>query len=370
MSTPTSTGSGPPTTSAGTNGPSVYFDGHSSRRRAVTLVFGDRLEMQSPETVTEWNYADIRRVDAPSGTLRLSCLTAPSLARLELRDATLAAELVPRCAQLDHNVPGRRGVAAITGWSLAATASIIAVIMFGVPLAADRLAPLVPQSFERRLGEVAEAQLKTEFVGKICREPAGLAAFMKLAAVVKQSAGLRDVTIRAAVFSSPIANAFALPGGTIYFFNGLLAKAENADEIAGILAHEFGHLKNRDSMRNLIYDGGTSFLIGLLFGDITGSGALIFAGRTLVTASYSREAEQNADAFAIDTMHRLGRSPKPMGELISRVTGKEAEDGLSILSTHPLTEDRLARMSSEDRPPSKPPLLTAAEWVSLKAICK
>ena len=123
-------------------------------------------------------------------------------------------------------------------------------------------------------------------------------------------------------------------------------------------------------MRNLIYDGGTSFLIGLLFGDITGSGALIFAGRTLVTASYSREAEQNADAFAIDTMHRLGRSPKPMGELISRVTGKEAEDGLSILSTHPLTEDRLARMSSEDRPPSKPPLLTAAEWVSLKAICK
>src|SRR5947209_16182141 len=192
---------------------------------------------------------------------------------------------------------------------------------------------------------------------------------MKLAAVVKQSAGLRDVTIRAAVFSSPIANAFALPGGTIYFFNGLLAKAENADEIAGILAHEFGHLKNRDSMRNLIYDGGTSFLIGLLFGDITGSGALIFAGRTLVTASYSREAEQNADAFAIDTMHRLGRSPKPMGELISRVTEKD-DDGLSILSTHPLTEDRLARMSSEDRRPSKPPLLTAAEWASLKAICK
>jgi predicted Zn-dependent protease len=56
--------------------------------------------------------------------------------------------------------------------------------------------------------------------------------------------------------------------------------------------------------------------------------------------------------------------------LISRVTEKEADDGLSILSSHPLTEDRLARMSSEDRPPSKPPLLTAAEWASLKAICK
>ena len=81
-------------------------------------------------------------------------------------------------------------------------------------------------------------------------------------------------------------------------------------------------------MRGLIHNGGTSFLIGLLFGDITGSSALIFASRTLVTSSYSREAEQNADSFAIDVMHRLGRSPKPMGELLFRVTGKEGGNGL------------------------------------------
>jgi Zn-dependent protease with chaperone function len=151
--------------------------------------------------------------------------------------------------------------------------------------------------------------------------------------------------------------------------NGLLAKAENPDEIAGVLAHEFGHLRHRDGTRNLIYNGGTSFLIGLLFGDITGSGALIFASRSLVTSSYSREAEYNADTFAIDVMHKLGRSPKPMGQLLFRVTGTEVDKSLSILSNHPLTEDRLKRMSDEDRPPSGPPLLSADEWTSLKAIC-
>ena len=57
------------------------------------------------------------------------------------------------------------------------------------------------------------------------------------------------------------------------------------------------------------------------------------------------------------------------GELLFRVTGKEGDKGLSILSSHPLTEDRLARMSSADRPPSSPPLLTAEEWTALKAIC-
>ncbi len=106
-----------------------------------------------------------------------------------------------------------------------------------------------------------------------------------------------------------------------------------------------------------------------MFGDITGSSALIFASRSLVTSSYSREAEQNADTFSIDTMHRLGRSPKAMGELMLRVTGKEEDKSLSFLSSHPLTEDRLARMTSEDRPPSGSPLLTADEWASLKAIC-
>jgi predicted Zn-dependent protease len=68
-------------------------------------------------------------------------------------------------------------------------------------------------------------------------------------------------------------------------------------------------------------------------------------------------------------MHRLGRPTKAMGELMLRVTGKQADNGLSILSSHPLTEDRLRRMTEQDRPPSGPPLLTAEEWGALKVIC-
>ncbi len=346
-----------------------YFDGSSSRRHAVTLGFRDQLEIcQGDQPLAVWSYADIRRADAPHDTLRVTCLTAPALARLEIRDAGIAAELVARCARLDDSRPGRRGVAAIVGWSLAAAISIVVVILFGVPLAADRLAPLVPQAFERRLGDVADGQVKALFGGKVCDSPSGQAAFTKLVNAVREVAGL-EPSVESAVLSSPIPNAFALPGGKVYLFSALLAKADNADEIAGVLAHEFGHLKHRDGTRNLIYNGGVSFLVGLLFGDITGSGALVFASRSLITASYSRDAEQNADTFSIGVMHALGRSPKPMGELLFRVTGKEADKGISILSNHPLTEDRLARMNKEDQPPSAPPLLTPREWMALKAIC-
>ena len=351
------------------DGLAAYFDGTSSKRRAVTLRFADRLEINEDEqTPTAWAYDDIRRADSPSGMLRVSCLTAPALARLEIRDTALATALASRCAAMDDNTPGRRGVAAIVGWSLAATVSIIAVVLFGVPLAADRLTPLVPEAFERRLGTVADGQIKKLFDAKVCDDAAGQKAFAKLVTAIRESAGL-DTSVQSGVLSSPVPNAFALPGGKVYLFNGLLAKAENADEIAGVLAHELGHLKHRDNMRGLIHNGGTSFLIGLLFGDITGSGALIFASRTLVTSSHSREAEQNADRFSIDVMHRLGRPAKPTGELLFRITGKEGDKGLSIISSHPLTEDRLAQMGREDRPASGPPLLTAEEWRALKSIC-
>jgi len=349
--------------------PVFYFDGTSSRRRAVTLRFAEQLKIRQDDgTLALWPYDDIRRTDAPTGILRTTCISAPALARLEIRDAVLAADLVARCPRIDESAPGG-GVAAIIGWSLAAAVSIVLVVLFGVPLAADRLAPLVPQAFEKRIGDVADAQIKTVFEAKVCDNAAGQAAFAKLMNALRGAAGL-DTPVDAAVLSSPVPNAFALPGGRVYLFSGLLDKADNADEIAGVMAHELGHLKHRDSTRNLIYNGGTSFLIGLLFGDITGSSALIFASRTLITASYSREAEHNADTTSIDSMLALGRSPKPMGELMFRVTGKEGDKGISILANHPLTEDRLVRMNGLDRAPSGAPLLTSEEWKALKAICK
>jgi predicted Zn-dependent protease len=351
------------------SGPANYFDGTSSRRRAVTLHLSDRLEIvEDGAMLASWAYEDIRRVDSPAGVLRVNCLAAPALARLEVREPALAGELVSRCGRIDDDVPGRRGVAAIIGWSVAATVSIIAVVLFGLPLAADRLAPLVPPAFERRLGDAADAQIKKLFGARVCDNPAGEKAFVKLVTAIRESAGL-DTSVQSGVLSSSIPNAFALPGGKVYLFNGLLAKAENADEIAGVLAHELGQLKHRDNMRGMIHDGATSFLVGLLFGDISGSSVLIFGSRTLVTSSHTREAEHNADSFAIETMHRLGRPAKPAGELLFRLTGKERDKGLSIISSHPLTEDRLARMTREDRPASKPPLLTSEEWRALKSIC-
>ena len=217
--------------------------------------------------------------------------------------------------RLDEHQTSRRGVAKIVGWSMAAAVSIVCVVLFGVPLAADRLAPLVPKPIERRIGDASEVQVKTIFGRNACEDAAGKAAFIKLVNRLRDAAGLDDDSMTAGVLPTPVPNAFALPGGKVFVLKGLLDKAESPDELAGILAHELGHLKHYDNMRGLIYNGGTSFLIGLLFGDVTGSSAVIFASRSVVEASYSREAETAADTFR----HRDHAQARPFAEARGRI---------------------------------------------------
>ncbi len=333
----------------------IYFDGTSSRRHRVTLSFGERLLIQNfeGETLASWAFGDLRRADAPSGILRLCNIAAAPLARLEIRDPGLAAQLTARCTGLDASASARHSTARIVGWSLIA----------------ERLAPLMPRSFEQRLGVVVEQQVKTLFGDRVCDDPAGQAALAKLVEAVRSAGGLDDHVVPV-VLSSGIPNALALPGGKVLMFSALLAAANDPDEIAAVIAHEFGHVAHRDNIKVLIHNGGTSFLIGLLFGDLSGSGALVFASQTLITSSYSRDAERDADTFSIEVMQKLGRSPKGLGELLFRLTGKQGGSALDIVSSHPLTEDRRDRMRSLDGVPSGPPLLTGAEWQALRAICK
>jgi Zn-dependent protease with chaperone function len=353
---------------AGTDHSGIFLDGRSNRKRSVTLRFANGLDIAEQDAVIEsWPFDQVRRADGPPAMLRLSCTGALPLARLEVSDPATQGMLAAYCQSLDAGrSPGQTW--RIVAWSLAAVCSILLLTFFGIPLAADRLAPVLPLSIEQRLGGAVDKQVKFLFGDKTCSRADGQAAFTKLVDKLKDAGGI-TMPLEAQVLSSKTPNAFALPGGKVYLLAGLLRKAESADEIAGVLAHELGHVQHRDGLRRLIQTGGTSFLIGLLFGDVTGGSAVVFAGRSLFDASYSRDQERAADAFAIDVMHKLGRSPKPLGALLVRVTGKEENKSMTLLASHPMSEDRLALMSKDLGVNTGPEILTAAEWRALKGIC-
>ncbi len=349
----------------------IFFDGLSNRKRAVELRFGDRgLDLiENGLGLATWAYHDLRAVDGPPGMLRLANAATLPLARLEIRDPGLRGEILRRCGTLAPNAAAMRAqTGRIVAWSLAAVASIVLIALYGIPFLAERLTPLVPYSFEQRVGAANEQQMKLIFRGRTCTRPDGQAALEKLVAALAQAGELR-VALHSEVVQSPIPNAFALAGGKVFILDGLLQRANTVDELAGVMAHELGHVAHRDHIRRLIHDGGTAFLIGLLFGDVTGSGAAILTTRTLIESSYSRDAESGADAFAITVMHKLGRSPKPLGDFLFRITGAE-KSPLSILAGHPVTEERRDAMTAADRPITGPDLLSPSEWQALKRICR
>jgi len=353
----------------------VFYDGQSARRRLVSVnVTASALDIhEGPDWIASWPVGDVRRRDAPEGILRLTREGASELARLDIADAEMQAAIRLHCRHLDETVHKER-TGRILFWSLAATASILLCVFFLLPILADRLTPLIPVSLERRLGTAVDNQVRLIFSGKVCEEPRGLAALRELTARLQKARG-EQVDVDIAVIESRIPNAIALPGGRIYLFKALLDKSESVDEIAGVLAHEMGHVAHRDGLRKMIQAGGTSYLLGLLLGDVTGGGAIVLVSRYLVDSAYSREAESAADDFAGATMVALGRPAHEMALLLKRVEGGKGEDGNdfavpAFLSTHPVTDQRLKALEKQVPSRQGEPLLSQEEWRALKEICK
>jgi len=198
-------------------------------------------------------------------------------------------------------------------------------------------------------------------------ETAGRAALDKMLRRLEAAASLSQ-PLRASVVRRDEANAVALPGGQVYVFRGLIAKAENADEVAGVIAHEIGHVAHRDGTKAVLQGAGLSFLFGMLLGDFVGGGAVVFSAKKVLQSSYSREAESAADAYGADLMNKAGGDAHALATILARIGGA-TEPGMTILLNHPETRARVAAINkaAEAHPPS--PFLNAGEWAALKQIC-
>ena len=146
----------------------IYFDGHSSVRRDVTVALAaDALEISAPdgEVTARWPYAEIEALSAPDGLLRVAP-KGGGLARLEVRDPALMAAIDDRAGGIDRTgAADRRARRKVVFWSLAAVASLALVAVFGIPAIVTRLTPFVPYSVEQRLGATIDSQVRMALDG-------------------------------------------------------------------------------------------------------------------------------------------------------------------------------------------------------------
>lgn len=142
-------------------------------------------------------------------------------------------------------------------------------------------------------------------------------------------------------------NAFALPSGDVVVFDQLLELANNDDEVAGVIAHELGHVAHRHGLRQLIQSSVVSFVVGIYFGDVSSMAASL--GALALESRYSREFEHEADAYAARSMQAAGLGSEPLAAMLERMEKAHAERGgkasrWDLLSSHPDTAERIARL--------------------------
>ncbi|AVP58970.1 peptidase M48 [Pulveribacter suum] len=166
------------------------------------------------------------------------------------------------------------------------------------------------------------------------------------------------------------ANAFALPGGTIVVTDGLVEAAGapglGDDAIAGVLAHEIGHVAHRHTTRMLVEQGVVQMGLGLALGDV--SGLLATGSSALTGLAYQRNHEREADCHALALLRQAGLPSAPMADLLLAMgRGKAAKEGgrppdkgkteaesspgwADWLGSHPATAERARQLRAGQAP--------------------
>lgn len=379
-----------------TDGTGVFFDGRTSLRQDVHVTLETALVIRRADgvTIARWPLEDLRDLAGTASGLRLTLAGGEALARLHIPEGDLATAIRQSAPKLGAAKAAERGtMRKVVLLSLAAVVSLTVFTLYGVPAIATAATPLLPWSVDRNLGESADAQLRLVIptapggfeCGTGSEEKPGREALDRMAKTLSDAAGL-PVPVRILAVRSDIANALALPGSPIYLFDGLIQAAKSPDEIAAVLAHEIGHVANRDGTRHMLQAGGASLLFSFILGDFVGGTAAIILVRALTEASYSRDAERDADLYAVDLIRRIGADPRALGEFLVRMTDGDETEGdhegseppsgdkrkrtlSDWLSSHPASVERKAAIDAAAGPPPAAPKWDQADFLALQRIC-
>lgn len=346
-----------------TEAPALLHDGVTAIPLSVRArLLPDALHLIRPDGTSEdWPVGMLREIDRMPWELRIAPFGARE--RLVLRDGAMIAALDTAMQPTRRAEQWRRRRrAALTALAVPVLG---ATLWFGWPPLADLLARSVPAPWEQRLGDTVAKSL-TQGTAR-CTAPEGVAVLARLSTRLADAAGLDRIPV-VQVVDSGVVNAFAAPGRQVIIHRGLIDAATSADEVAGVLAHEFGHLHHRHGLRNVARAIGVGAFVSILTG---GSDFGAVAATLLVTVSYSRGFEAEADAFAAQALGRGGIGVEGLARFFDRAAGAAPTGRFArgYLDTHPDPAERAATLRAQGGGTIAAPVMTAEEWLALRKIC-
>lgn len=218
---------------------------------------------------------------------------------------------------------------------------------------------LIPPHEEAKIGAAAHPEIVAQFGGAY--DDHRLIGYLSgLVRQLSANSGAPGDEYRLTILDTPVVNAFASPGGYIYVTRGLLALANDEAEIAGVLAHELGHLNARHSAKRQVAAERQTFLSGIL-ASLADSSYLADSLRRRTTrsiAAYSRDQELEADKLGMAIAAKTQYDPSASVTFLTSLERKfefdgrnegsdSSDDRVSLISSHPGTSERIRQARSQ-----------------------
>jgi Zn-dependent protease with chaperone function len=334
-----------------------YFDGQTSKDHAVQCEFdGRRLRVRGEEVGLEPLIEECR-INPPLAHSRRK-IYLPGGALLETDDLA-AVERIEAHIGRNQGLTWVNRIESQWRWVLLALVVLgifsAGFIRYGLPYMARVAAAATPANVLTPLSDQALKLFDDQFL-----QPSKLSARRqaelqdKFRSVTQSIGGNYAYRLELREGDKIGANAFALPSGIIVFTDELIKLAQNDREIVGVMAHETGHVLKRHSLRGLYQGAGVLLLVSLYVGDFASVTSLAAALPTLLMQSgYSRGFEREADRVAGEYMLKQGWGTRPLQEMLNRLEGTRKSGGkgspLSVLSTHPGTEERVENLKRQEQ---------------------
>lgn len=251
----------------------------------------------------------------------------------------------------------------VLNWSVfAAIAAVIVliptVLLFNMDSLSAVAARHIPVEWEENLGEQVLKQYRIN--NHFYDQKQADALLQPLVQPLLDANADKRFTFRFHINRDEQVNAFALPGGYVVINSGLILRAETPEELLGVVAHEMAHVTEQHGMRNIIGSAGIYLTVNAILGDVSGLLALIAdAAPFLLNQSYSRSFETESDEKGAALLLAANIDPRGLARFFEKLKEEEekrlkemagednqelAKATLSMISTHPATEDRIAHL--------------------------
>ena len=309
------------------------FDGNSSTQTAAVLRLNNRgqLSLISADSEQMLSSSAIKISSRLGNSARY--IELDSLGRFETSDNdavdAIANTLLPDDkSNLLHKLESNLGLILVA--FIVTCLFVTATVRWGVPIAADKIVDALPDKTADFVEQKILAQLEKNWF-----KPSTLSEARQgeLNALFEQVLERLDANDRGYVFKlrdakkTIGANALAFPSGTIVMTDQLVELANDDVQLAGILAHEVGHLEGKHSLQQLVRASILTFVVAFIAGDVSGaSSTLIAAPVAILQLSYSREFETDADNYALEYLGCDKEALDSMADFFNTIANIELVD--------------------------------------------